>query len=728
MAETDILNKKELFGKLLEQGRLHEAIVRLKGVSERKMLWEVTDRINRVEESYRYMLRYAMDGVADPHRDIIYRNIKDDLLTIYDRLSRMVNMQASPTLYYSTLRSGKLDNVAATMTRYRRLMQSNDAFSIASGTAQNNSPLETEAAESELFDSAWISFPYSADDEAALNGLFVDASVPEYVKRLMISAVMLGGFEFFDSRRALILANVYDNESLDEQLRMIALTALTLLLYVNRGRRMPASVTARIEALRDKSTWLSDIKTVYMELIRTRDTERIASKLRDEIVPQMIKMKPEIEKRIKSDAEQGIDPAEIEENPEWQEFLESSGIADKMKELSEIQEEGGDVLMATFSQLKSYPFFYNISNWFLPFHPDHSVVSQLGDDTDVLGELIAQSFFLCESDKYSFVLAFASMPSAQRNMMISQIKAQNINAAEIRNASLNLSTDTRRNFVNKYVQSLYRFFRLFRRHGDFNNPFASEINLTEVKPLQADFMEDTTLQLVGEFYFKHQYYKEAFGVFKLRETHIFPDATLYQKMGFCQQQMGDIEGAITYYEQSELLTGNSLWTTRRLASAHKQLGHYAQALDYYNRLDDMQPDKFSTAMNIGQCLLALERYGEASKAFHKARYLDETSERPARLLAWALMMQKDFEGATRIYDKILDNAVQHVDYLNRGHLALVQRDYHGAISFYRQYVTASPEGWNAFIKDMREDTAALLRIGVDEKMLPLVTDAVRYSE
>lgn len=724
MAETEILNKKELFNRLLLQGRLHEAIVMLKGISERKMLWEVTDRINRVEESYRYMLRYALEDVADPHRDVIYRNIKEDLRMIYDRLVRTVNIQSSNAMYYGELRSRRLLRVADAVSEYRKKLHANDAFSMASGTSQSGTSLEVEGAEITLFESIWLNFPYSGDDENALTALIADASVPPHVKIMSVSAVMLGSFEFFDLRRALILANIYAGESNDEQLRMTALTALVLLLYVNRDREFPTELLARIDMLRDIPSWLSDIKTIYMELIRTRDTERITSRLRDEIVPEMIKMKPEIDKRMKEKFGDSIDPSDMEENPEWQDFLESSGIADKMKELSEMQEEGGDVLMATFSQLKSYPFFYNPANWFMPFHSDHSVVSQLGDDSDVLAELIAQSFFMCDSDKYSFVLAFASMPEAQRNMMISQIKAQNINAAEIQNASLNLGSETRRNIVNKYVQSLYRFFRLFRRRGDFRNPFANEINLTEVKPLQNDFLEDSTLQLIGEFYFKHRYYKEALGVFKLREAHNFPDATLYQKMGYCLQKLGDIEGAITYYEQSELLTGSRQWTTRRLASAHKQLGHYAEALDYFNRLETMQPDKFSTAMNIGQCLLALKRYDEASKAFYKAEYLDETSEKPKRLLAWSLFMQNDLEGAQRLYDKILETAVQPSDYLNRGHVALAQRDFHGAVSYYRQYVTASPEGWKALIKEMREDRPALLSVGVNEDIIPLIIDAV----
>lgn len=728
MAENDISNKKELFNNFLSQGRLYEAIVLLKSISERNMLWEVTDLITRVEESYRYMLRYAMDNVADPHRDIIYNNIREDLRVIYDRLARQVNSRHGSSIYYTTMRTGNLKPVAEAVNRYHSLRKSNDAFSVASGTSRGVSPHELEASENAIFESAWVSFPYSADDEKSLDSLIDDASVPSHVKLMVISAIMLGSFEFFDRRRAGLLMGAYASDTADEQIRMTALTAMMLMLYVNRDRSLSSDVLARIDALREVPGWLSDIKTVYLELIRTRDTDRIVSKLRDEIVPEMIKMKPEIDKRIKADLEQGADPADLEENPEWQDFLESSGIADKMKELSEIQEEGGDVLMGTFSQLKSYPFFYNIANWFRPFYPDNSVVTQFGDDTDVLGELISQSFFMCDSDKYSFVLAFASMPEAQRNMMLSQIKAQNINAAEIHSASLNLSTDTRRNIVNKYVQNLYRFFRLFRRRDDFTNPFDSEINLTEVKPLQKDFLEDSTLQLVGEFYFKHHYYKEALNVFRLRESHIFPDATLYQKMGYCCQQLGDIAAAINYYEQAELLTGNNAWTTRRLAGAYRQTGEYAKALEYYERLDNMQPDKFSTAMSLGHCHLALGQYEKASKAFYKAQYLDETSEKPLRLLAWSLFMQNDLAGARKIYEKILNTAVRPLDYLNRGHVALVERDYHSAISFYNNFVRATPGGWKDFIREMASDRDALTRLGVDEKMLPLVIDAVRYVE
>ena len=51
-------------------------------------------------------------------------------------------------------------------------------------------------------------------------------------------------------------------------------------------------------------------------------------------------------------------------------MMERSGLAEKLKEMSEIQEEGGDVMMGTFEHLKTFPFFSEPANWFLPFDTD----------------------------------------------------------------------------------------------------------------------------------------------------------------------------------------------------------------------------------------------------------------------------------------------------------------------------------------------------------------------
>lgn len=67
-------------------------------------------------------------------------------------------------------------------------------------------------------------------------------------------------------------------------------------------------------------------------------------------------------------------------NPEWQELLEQSGIADKIKELNDLQMEGSDVFLSTFSGLKSFPFFQELGNWFRLFTSEHSAIQDIFPD------------------------------------------------------------------------------------------------------------------------------------------------------------------------------------------------------------------------------------------------------------------------------------------------------------------------------------------------------------
>ena len=72
-------------------------------------------------------------------------------------------------------------------------------------------------------------------------------------------------------------------------------------------------------------------------------------------MPELQKLSPDLFNKIKGKTPGTIDINEIEENPQWQEWLDKSGITRKMEEFNEIQLEGGDVFISTFSKLKSYP-------------------------------------------------------------------------------------------------------------------------------------------------------------------------------------------------------------------------------------------------------------------------------------------------------------------------------------------------------------------------------------
>ncbi len=114
---------------------------------------------------------------------------------------------------------------------------------------------------------------------------------------------------------------------------------------------------------------------VFVRLLKATDTERITGKMEREVIPGMMKIKPELDRKIKELKDLSDLEGAMEENPEWEEVFERSGLAEKLRELNELQSDGGDVMMVTFSRLKNFPFFSDPANWFLVFDKDHSSIS-----------------------------------------------------------------------------------------------------------------------------------------------------------------------------------------------------------------------------------------------------------------------------------------------------------------------------------------------------------------
>ncbi|MDE7119679.1 MAG: tetratricopeptide repeat protein, partial [Muribaculaceae bacterium] len=400
---------------------------------------------------------------------------------------------------------------------------------------------------------------------------------------------------YFDSRRIEMLSLAYMKS--DGRVSAAAAVGLLLALYSAKSRSLSPAAVAKLAALGDMPQWRSDFRHAYMELARTRDTDRITAKFQEEVIPQMMKLRPEITKRFQS--ELPVDPVELEQNPQWQEILDKSGIADRLKEMSEIQEEGGDVMMGTFSQLKSFPFFNDVANWFMPFHADRSEFVGGPQGAGMFADLLADMPVLCDSDKYSMMLTMLMAPAQQRDMMVRQLNTQQEAISQLRAASLNTAESDRKGVFNKVVQNLFRFFRLYRRKGEFPNPFEGAINLCGIKWLGAELADAGLLSLIAEFYFTHRYYQDALDTYGQLLGIEQPTAYVYQKMGYACQKTGRLEQAVGYLEKSEMLDPGSAWALRLLARCYLQLGQYAKAVDALERLETMSPDVTDNALLLG---------------------------------------------------------------------------------------------------------------------------------
>lgn len=733
MTNQEIKNFRTRVSAFIEKGRLRDAINEIKSMASMRMDWEVDDKIKHTEQNYAYMLRYLTNGMADPGRDEMYGNLISEVYGLLDTLTEYIESVDSPTLYYSAIRYRKLKrdlhSIPQLIDDYKAAVDKLSLFSFVDDSANNAEKADRKKAEqiqSDIFTRIWTSQALTHDDAKAIKDAIADDSLSRDMKQLMISAVTLGLLQIYDKRKLEILIQTYMSLP-NIKVTSAALVGMILALWKYRSRPLNRNIADMLAAAKDMPSWSEDLKVAYLELIRARDTERINRKMRDELIPKMERLRPDMIEKMKKSGINPEDVTSMQENPEWQEMLDKNGVTDQLKELMEIQMEGGDVMMSTFAHLKQFPFFQTISNWFLPFDSHHTSVVDTMRSLDIVADMMENARFLCDSDKYSFVFALSSMPKQQKEMMVSQMGAQSANIYEaMSDIGANQGVD-RRMAVNSYLQNIYRFFKLFGKRNEFFDPFDRSINLISVKALANDFNDAEVLQVIAEFYFKLKYMEDALHVYEHLENMTPGDASRYQKMGYCHERMRNYDKAIDFYQKSELLDTTSAWTVKRLATCYRLIGQHEMALSFYQQLAQLKPDDLGTSMLLGQSLLENGKYAEAIKEFYKVEFLDEKSTKAWRPLAWTLFLNGDFDGAERYYNKILNDDPTPNDYLNMGHVALATGNIRDAVNNYTLAIKATQGDKEWFVQALQDDAEALNKAGVDSAIIPLIADATMYA-
>lgn len=692
--------------------------------------WQQRSELEQIRQDYAYLSQYALDGADDPEREHVYRRVCDRIVDLMRQAERSVKAADSATLYFSTLRYEKLRRDDSLQSLTDAFRQAAGILEMAQLTGDSASVAEkrraVEAAEKRLFDRIWITLPFTADDESALTALLLDEAVDTTTRDLIVSAITMallsGGY---DARALYILLLVYNTDSLPASVRMRALIGWLLAMDRYRTREMPQRLEALLATVREHPDWEGDVRRVFMQFIRTRDTEKITRQMTDEVIPRMIKLRPDIYKKINESPEATFDPASLEENPEWQEMLERSGIADQMRRLQEMQEEGADVMMSAFSHLKGYSFFNDVEAWFLPFRADHSAVVDAG--ASELARLLEGPGMLCDSDRYSVAFTIGRMPQAQREMVTSQFDAQ---AQQMRNeldSSLQTPDTDRDAIVRLYVQNLYRFFRLFRRKNEFDDPFATPLNLATIPALAQQFTSAGQLLLIAEFYFKRGYYADALALMQRVEQLGESSVSLFQKMGYASQRLSDTQRALDYYLKAELIDSDNRWTRRRIAACYRMLDRPADALRYYLPLSEEMPDDLNIALHTGHCYLETGDYKGAINLYFKVEFLENGRGRAIRPIAWCSFLAADYERSADYYGRIPSAELTATDHLNIGHLRMATGRYRDAITAYSAALQAMDSDRTRFTEAMQADLRYLRAAGVSDLLTGIVLDTLLAS-
>ena len=375
-------NSDTRYTALLAERRLKDAFGKLAVLVTELQDWLSRDKLNEMEMSYKYMIQYMLDGVEDPERKRIYDHLVVSAYALTDRVSDELAAPVSPAQYYGWKRyvtaSRANETLASQCDRCDQALNDLSLASLLSGQEQDAAKLKSlkrrvEEEAGILFMDVWTNYPAREEDYATLRDALYANRFPDDLVGLLISALLLNLLHRFDEEKLLLLLDGYRQESPEIQMRSLCAALIVMYIYRERLSLFPR-VQHRIDALGEEPRFKGDVRTVFLQLIKTQETEKITRKMTEELLPEMIKLGPSLYKKIKQEDLMN-DINALEENPEWQDMLDKTGIADKLKELTDLQMEGADVFMSTFSHLKSFPFFQSIQNWFLPFNPEHTALS-----------------------------------------------------------------------------------------------------------------------------------------------------------------------------------------------------------------------------------------------------------------------------------------------------------------------------------------------------------------
>lgn len=734
---SDLTSKKDKITSLLKEQKLHNSFKAIKELIADSESWELQDEITRIETSYKYMIQFFIAGSDDPQRKRIYNEIVDALYTLTDKVIYTLSRNDSSEQYYITKRllPKFATNFDSAFSNYMAAKAQYDLYAeVPTNRLDNNELIRLarvlEDAETALFNYIWTAFPMSATETAKLASIMTtENDVSSHLRILIVAAIYLNTAKFYQEQLITLLLSLYTSSS-DHSVKVSALCCALILIQKYDDRASSSlNIQNAILSLRDDDNFCKDARTIFFILTRSRDTERLNKKVQNELMPEILKISPDVIKRFKAGAQFINDLTEFESNPEWQNILDDSGLTKKIEELNEIQMEGGDVFMGTFAKLKSFSFFSKISNWFIPFHKSHSVPLSVFSEKDILlKDIITNACFLCNSDKYSFCLSLQSVPATQREMMLSQFDAQNSAIQEIKMANLPDPSKKHENIANKFIQDLFRFSKLYSHKTEFYDPFNADRDFLAIDMLRPVLCAKESLMLLGEYFLKNEHYNEAINCFTILTENFDNDLpTIVQKIGFCHQCLKEYDAALESYMKYDLFNPGDLWNLRHIATCYKALHDTAKALEYYRKAECLSPENISVCLNIGHCLLEMGSIEDALKAYFKVDYLDNKKYRAIRPIAWCTFLLGNYKQSHEYYGKVLDNAPSAQDYLNMGHLSVCEHHYSDAIDLYLKSLENYNNDFNIFLHNFNNDRTILEDKGLSALDINLIIDKLRYS-
>lgn len=562
-----------------------------------------------------------------------------------------------------------------------------------------------------LFNTLWTSCQWSDDDCAFYTGLMLSPMVDVVDQQLLVSAVTLGAMNQFDINKFKALTTVYQ-QSTDERVRQRALVGWVLSVF--EGMDIFPEQDEIIRKLCENKDTIRELYTLQIQFFYSQDTEKDNEKLQRDIMPYLVEGSNITIGRLgivekEEDSLENILNQDAEDKRMEQ-------MEEKVRKMMEMQKQGSDIYFGGFRQMKRFPFFNDLANWFTPFYIDHpalrTTIERIGQP-NILQTITNQGNF-CESDKYSLAFAMESIinqiPGNIKEMMGSE------GVFEPMGTTLDKSNPTY--ICRAYIQDLYRFFRLYRSSNELINPFIDNHKSSFVadtfffvyKSFIGTGLDEYKMRLALYLY-KH---KNMDKLVELMSTFHVEDANYNILMGYINLYFGKPDVAYQIFNMVLQEDTENQWALKGMARAAMDCEDYDTAEHTYSQLLRLEPDNINYAVKRCVTLLKTEHYAEAREELFRLDYQYPDNMNVKRVFAWTMLLDKSLDKASQLYDRILADAPMAEDYLNSGYCWWAKGNIGQAKNSFQAWITMTKGNKDRLLEEIRNDQKVLDLYGITE--------------
>ena len=642
----------------LNRGELSVALKRMQPFLESVRIPRLYERYEKINQDYQLVIEYMGKGVDDPQREEVYARL----------------LKKADTLLYNLENAIAVKDVRAFSDAFSKVNNSHVDFPQIRSTLEQFvtdvamielEPEEKQKALAEyiyknhqeyidmVFDAIWVSDQWRQDDYEFCSKLILSPTIDSNDALLLTSALTLSLLFHFDMVKSETLRKVY-SESTDVTLRQRALVgwALTLPEYTHLYDGLAPIVKEFCESEEN----CKQLAELQMQIYFCMNAENDHMEIQRDIMPNLMRNSNLRITRF------GIEEKEDDElddilHPDAEEKAMEE-IEKSFKRMLDMQKSGADIYFGGFSQMKRFPFFYRISNWFAPFdlhHPEiQSSVEKLSNNTLLRNLFDAGPF--CDSDKYSFTLAMKSVidkiPENMRGMLDSSDALGPVMAPE--------ETNTPAYKRRMYLQDLYRFFKLADARHAFHDPFAEghngDINDSPELFLANKLFKNThvvaQMPALCAFLVKRKRYSALEKLLNTLESH---DVNTYIYQGLVAFEKHDYtEAAVSYSKALEFGADNKI-ALQGYAKSCFYAEDFTHALEAYQRLLELAPEHLPTKKKYCICLIHTNQAEQAVKLLYQMDFENPGNWSVVRILAWALLVSGKNDKAQSEYKRLLES-------------------------------------------------------------------------